>query len=356
MKRIPLLLLALFVASSSSGQEQLRAGQPNASPVTTQVRAGEPVNGFPNWAERVVHEWVNRARVDPQTDMANCGAACVEKACYTATAPLSWDLSLNRAARFHSAEMVKQSYFTHDSRCTVSAGISTMYPAGCDGSATCACAGGVSTCGPNGCTTWNERVGMFGASPAGEIIVSTGDPNDSFYLWLNETAATNACGFSLQNGHRWLILTAEGAFGAGAAGKMVGEFGYGEAPYRIPSGSHYPQQAASVQMWANWFDAKGPKSAAAVVDGACTSMTLKRGTAVNGAWNATVSGVGTGCHRYYYSFIDANGAEVTYPTTGSLAIGSGSQCADWDSSRLAGSCSSSSPATPVAVKRRSAKH
>ncbi|MEO8033463.1 MAG: hypothetical protein ABI837_03455 [Acidobacteriota bacterium] len=355
MKAIP-VVVALLVATSSFAQEQLRVAQPNQPVTTAQFHAGEPVNGFPNWAERVVHEWVNRARVDPQTEMTNCGAACAERACYIATAPLSWNESLNRAARFHSDEMVKQKYFTHDSRCTVTDGVVNLYPAGCDGSAACACAGGVSTCGPTGCTTWNARVGMFGASPAGAIIVATGDPNDSFNLWLNEPAATNACGFTQQNGHRWLILTAQGAFGAGAAGKTVGEFGYGEAPYRIPSGSHYPQQADSVQMWANWYDAKAPRSAAAVIDGKCTSMFLKRGTATNGAWNATATGVGAGCHRYYFSFIDTSGVEVTYPSSGSLGIGSDSSCADWAGSRLNGSCSSSSPASPVSSKRRSVRH
>ena len=44
---------------------------------------GEPVGGFPNWEERVLHEWTNRARVDPQADLAACPAGnCEEKACY----------------------------------------------------------------------------------------------------------------------------------------------------------------------------------------------------------------------------------------------------------------------------------
>ncbi|HEY3056435.1 MAG TPA: hypothetical protein VGK31_10955, partial [Thermoanaerobaculia bacterium] len=40
------------------------------------LRAGESINGFPNWAERVLLEWMNRARVDPQKELAACGAAC----------------------------------------------------------------------------------------------------------------------------------------------------------------------------------------------------------------------------------------------------------------------------------------
>src|SRR5262245_10578364 len=48
---------------------------------------GEPVNGFPNWAERVIHEWINRARVEPQLEMNACGAPCVERNCYGALPP-----------------------------------------------------------------------------------------------------------------------------------------------------------------------------------------------------------------------------------------------------------------------------
>src|SRR5947207_10680049 len=72
---------------------------------------------FPNWSERVILEWINRARVDPQVEMAACGAACSEHACYSAIAPLMWIEQLNRSARFHAAEMAKQQYFGHDSKC-----------------------------------------------------------------------------------------------------------------------------------------------------------------------------------------------------------------------------------------------
>ena len=94
-----------------------------------------------------------------------------------------------------------------------------------------------------------------------------------------------------------------------------------------------------------------PRSAAAIVDGHCVSLSLKRGTPQNGAWSATVSNVGSGCHRYYFSFIDSTGAEVTYPATGSLGIG----CADWDTSRIQASCSGAMP-PPAIGRRRSARH
>lgn len=313
----------------------------------TDLRAGESAGGFPNWAERVVLEWINRARVDPQAELKNCGAACPERSCYTAVPPLLWSEELNRSARFHSDELAKQGYFGHDSRCTVVPSINALYPAGCDGAASCACVGGSDSCATVGCTTWDARVALFGGSPFGEIIAGTSDPNYAFYLWLYEPSSAQLCGIAADNIHRWLILTSQGAVGIGATSDTTGDFGAGGAPYKIPSAAHYPKQAPSVELWANWYDTAAPRSANAVVDGRCISMSLQRGTPRNGAWSATANGVGAGCHRYYFSFVDAAGAEITWPAAGSLGIG----CADWDTSRQQASCSSPGPA-----RRRAAHH
>ena len=298
---------------------------------------GEAVDGFPNWQERVLHQWTNRARVDPQLEMNACGANCVEGACYGIRPPLAWSEALNRAARFHSDAMARQGFFSHTSACTLVSNIDSLYPGSCDGSASCACVGGTRTCSPT-CTDFAARVRLFGAQPSGEIIASPIDPNSAFYLWLYEPGDTTQCQFTSRNGHRWLLLSATGAVGMGVAspsGPSTGDFGSGSAPAKIPSGSHYPRQAASVEAWTNWYDTAGPSSASINVDGVCTPMTLRRGSATNGAWSATLSGVGSGCRRYYFSFRDAGGATVTYPTSGSLAIGSGTGCPDWDSSRPA---------------------
>jgi hypothetical protein len=327
----------------------LLAGEPDV--LAQQLRAGEPVNGFPNWAERVIHEWMNRARVDPQADLAGC-ANCADRACYTAMPPLYWSIALNRSARYHADEQSKQGYFDHNSHCAIVPNIDALYPAGCDGSASCGCIGGISSCATGTCTSWAQRIGLFGGGASGEIIASTSDPDQTFYLWFYEPESAPACGFTGMHGHRYLILASTGSVGVGVSGQSVGDFGGDVVPYRIASGSHYPQQAASVQLWANWYDTNAPRSAAAVVDGRCLSMSLKRGTPKNGAWTATATGVGSGCHRYYFSFIDSTGAEVTYPATGSLGIGNGAACADWDATRLQASC----PSTTSQSRHRSAKH
>lgn len=343
MNRGLLVLLLLISLSARGADVQTLALDP---------RAGEPINGFPTWPERVIHQWMNRARVDPQTDLKGCGATCGETACYTPKPPLYWDHALNRAARFHADEMIQQAFFAHDSTCKIVNGIDALYPAGCNGAASCACTGGVTGC-KNGCTPWNERVGLFNARATGEIIAGASDPHQAFYAWLWEASLSPSCVFTNLNGHRYLILESLGSVGVGVRGnRSVGNFGGGSgAAHPIPSGSHYPQQAASVEAWANWYDAKAPRSASVVVSGKCFPMKLSRGTGTNGAWSATITGVGTGCHRYHFSFVDANGAEVTYPATGTLAIGE--SCPDWSSARVKGSCASTE--APQSSRRRAVR-
>ena len=292
--------------------------------------------GFPNWAERVEHEWMNRARCDPQVEMIKCGAPCSEGACYLPTAPLTWSRELNHAARYHSNELSLQGYFAHDSACTIVANIDTLYPETCNGAATCGCVGGVKACSPT-CTAWSGRVGLFGGGAMGEIIASGTDPDGAIYQWLYEGSSTTTCGYNQANGHRYNILMAGPSIGVGVGvGPSVGDFGSpGEPMSKLPSGSHYPRQAPSVEAWANWYDTAAPMLAMVDVDGSCTAMTMQRGSATNGAWSASVTGVGSGCHRYFFHFKDSAGTVVTYPTTGSLSIGPEGSCADWDSSRPA---------------------
>lgn len=312
---------------------------------------GEAVNGFPNWSERVLLEWMNRARADPQTELAACpGGNCAENinSCYVPQPPRVWNANIAHSARYHSDEMVHNVYFDHWSECTVVPTIATKYlsqPQQCNGSASCGCAehmiSGISQTG----TDPFARMALFsgGVGSAGEIIAEDGQgPDATFYLWLYEPAASNTCTDYSDpnppyhtNGHRWLILTSQ--YGASSSGPGVSgalstvdfDDSTGSSP-KIPSGSHYPQQAASVDAWVSWHASAGPSAHTIDVDGVCSKMTLSRGSPTNGAWHALVSGVGSGCHRYVFAFKDSGGNNVLYPTTGSLAIGNGgAQCPDW---------------------------
>ena len=294
---------------------------------------GEGTNGFPSWEERVLQEWVNRARVDPATALAGC-TQCGEAACYQPMSPLSFALPLNRAARFHSDELVEQGYFDHPSHCPVVSNIDALYPGSCQGQASCACAASGSNTSPG------DRVALFGSKWTGEIIAGAANPDAAFTAWITEESPSTTCEFSQSNGHRWLILKAVGSLGMGVhvggpyGLDATGDFSGVTGSAKVPSGAHSPRQAASVEAWTNWSAAAGPQSAQVDLEGTCQDLTLRRGTATNGAWAATLTGVGTGCHRYYFVFKDSTGAPVTYPTQGSLGIGaSEASCPIWSSAR-----------------------
>ena len=303
---------------------------------------GEAVGGFPNWNERVFLEWLNRARSDPQVEMTGCGSRCGDATCYAPIAPLGVDHSLIQAARFHSENMLKMNYVSHTSACTLVSNIATLYPTSCDAGASCSCVGGVAACSGS-CTDFAARIGLFGGSASGEVITEGNDPDAAFYVALYEnypnTMQPPNCGFDFgtpTNGDRRSMLTNPGVAGAGQTDAVtfaVLDFGFGSDPTpKIPSASHYPRQAASVDAWANWFDTAGPSVHKIDVDGVCSDMTLTRGSQTNGAWHSTVNGVGSGCHRYVFAFKDGSGNEVLYPGNGSLTIGNGSaQCPDWSS-------------------------
>jgi len=310
-------------------------------------------NGFPNWSERVLLEWTNRARSDPQADLTGC-TSCGDKACYSAKPPYVYNPDFNHSARFHSAEASLQTYscLDHYSHCAVVGNIAAIYPATCNGAASCACTGGDdSVCGAT-CpcvagTAPFSRVALFATGAMFEGIASYDDPDMAFYQWLDEAYSGSSCSYDQgssapgsTNGHRYQLIDGEnGGSAANSAGFGVvsgsvtvvddGMLSAAATP-KIPSGSHYPRQAASVDAWANWADAAGPQSALVNVDGECTALHLERGVVTNGAYHVALTTVASGCHRYFFNFKDSTGTVVTFPETGSLGIGPEATCADFD--------------------------
>ena len=333
MVQSPRWLSVVFIFLSSIAAW---AGQDALQPAPD---AAAPVNGFPGWEERVMHQWMNRARVEPAAELAGCGSNCstaeLQASCYTPVAPLMWRHELGVAARFHADSMARQGFFAHDTPCALRADLGSVYPSSCDGSAGCSCGG-------SGSTNPANRVARFGGSYSGEIIAAGYvDAVAAFYGWLHEPVTSSApCAFTNigmgnSNGHRWLILKGSDSIGTGYATGgtwgtyYTGDFGGGGPVSQIPSGAHYPRQASSVEFWANWYGNPGPSAASVVVDSVSRTMTRARGTATNGAWTATVTGLGTGCHRYYFEFLDSGGNPVRHPTSGTFGVGPAATCADW---------------------------
>jgi hypothetical protein len=331
-----LLMVLCAVGCQTSSGDAARVGKSSAA-------VGEPQDGFPNWDERVIHLWTNRARCDPQADLADC-SQCVEKACYTPQPPLKWSYELARAARFHSANQTSCSKMSHDSSCTLVSDIGDIYaPGGCDGSASCACVGGGPPCGcdaPNPCTSTWARIGMFGASGSGENVAGggLGNPTGRFYAWLHENYDhPDNCAFDYgppTNGHRWNILTNNGpALGTGCAGSYcTQDFGGPAAPSsKLYVGVHHPQTGVVFDFRAHWYDPTGgaPQQAMVNVNGSCEVMTLERGVEPDNATYLLQGQSVSGCAHYYFMFKDSGGAWVTYPESGSFGI----NCPeDWDQS------------------------
>jgi len=308
---------------------------------------GEPSNGFPDWNERVVLVWTNRARCDPQADLASC-TACAERACYSPVPPLNWDYNLNRSARFHSANLALGGCgLQHDSPCTLVATISDLYDpfAGCtNGAPSCACVAGTLSCGSVG-TSWSTRISYFGTGAAAENIArGYTDPVNTFYLWLYESDSNPACGWRMSNGHRANILGGSSLLGVGFySSTYTQDFGRGTVPTGIVSGVHYPQSGTNLAFRASWYNAAGPLTARVSIEGACYPLALERGSATNGTYLATVNPVPGGCSRYVFHFTDANGIDVFYPSTGSFTINCSGNTSDYDPTRPApcGACTPS---------------
>lgn len=296
---------------------------------------GEAVAGFPNWTERVMLEWTNRARSDPQADLAGCSAAaCPDKSCYSQVAARSTDPNLLHSARFHAAHQSINGYTDYFSHCVLNGDVGSTYPQTCDGSASCSCSGGTITSDSSFWTNAFNRMTLFGATGDGETNApGLTDPNDTFYAMLYNPGGTASCpSFS----YRSIMLNSDSNAGAGFVdagldSHVVMDFGYGGPGIpKIPSAAHYPRQAATIDAWANWYDSAGPSVAKLDLDGACSDMTLDRGSQTNGAWHSAITTAGSGCHHYVFAFKDSGGAEVLYPTTGALTIGDGSAlCPDF---------------------------
>jgi uncharacterized protein YkwD len=328
-------LLCLLLVPAALGQ-----------PLKTETNYGEANGTFPSWQERAMAQLTNRARVEPAAELAACPAGqCPEAACYAAVPPVLWNYDLNQAARFHSASMARFPFFAHDTPCVLFSDMNTRFPGSSDGSF-------ASSCSSSGTTSPQSRIGLFGVGMTGEnIAAGYSTPHGTFYQWLHEPSTTSACGFTYQNGHRYLILNGGPALGVGHAqvpGSPYGSYwtqdygGSGPVP-KIPSGSHWTatnrfRDASAgdnnVEFWANWYDVAGgaPTSATVVLDNVPRTMTRGRGTVANGAYSATVSGVSTACHTYYFSFVDSSLNTVRYPTIGVLGFGAG--CPDYQGGEI----------------------
>ncbi|MEA2700569.1 MAG: hypothetical protein QOI66_4840 [Myxococcales bacterium] len=258
-----------------------------------QSSLGQPVGDYPNYDERVALYATNRARVDPTAEGWPA---------YPAQPPMQWQVDLNRSARAHSLDMRDTPCFQHNS---------------CDG------------------TDAFVRVKTFYTGPwtsLGENISAGQSVSDGFiavHNWLYEIGATPG-----ETGHRDNIFSAKFTLvgngfvpgGTKFQNYWTQDFvGTTVTRPRMGDGIHFPSAPAAagapVTFGTTYFDAGGaaPSRVAVVVDGTCSALTLARGTAARGAYEAKLS-LGAGCYSYFFLATTAS-TTATYPDVGALQVG-----------------------------------
>src|SRR5581483_6362661 len=126
----------------------------------------------------------------------------------------------------------------------------------------------------------------------------------------------------------------EGVAGACWPTFDVGDFGFEmPAPQKLAGAAPKPigGGAGPYRIYATWADPAlgAPSTIAAVIDGACTTMTKELGSpTLNATYFADVN-LDAGCHAVYVLGRDASGARVTFPSTTAFTINvGGGACAD----------------------------
>ncbi len=277
-----------------------------------QAELGEPVGEFPSLTERQVLYLTNRARVEP--DAFNPADP------YDPTPPLRWDYLLTKAARFHAGHINEANCWCadHSSCCA-------LEEAGDD----IACGGPTTGCGA---MSASDRVALWTPNYSGEnMAMGQMTPQAAIDGWINSP------------GH-WQNInsSAHSLLGAGNEGTAwVQDFGRGGgSPPVIGDGIHLSNgQSTTFGITYHQPTSNGPQTALVIVNGECHDLTLTYGTAQSGAFE-TSKALGPGCHRYYFYFTDGNGNDLTYPSTGSLGVGT-DDCALYLEERPADTCSPS---------------
>ena len=82
-----------------------------------QAGYGDPVSGVPNYAERSMHVWTNRVRIDPShyATEYDCAFGAFRSSEQTSKRPLKWNDDLGLVARSHSEDMSTHDTLSHTS-------------------------------------------------------------------------------------------------------------------------------------------------------------------------------------------------------------------------------------------------
>jgi uncharacterized protein YkwD len=292
---------------------------------------GVPVDGYPNYQERLQLVAINRARSDPNNVAAGTSNACSDPR--AAVPPMVYDHDLGQAARFHCLHStMNDGGLSHASYCTLR---SDLEASGCTGAASCSCEAGTecwSCTTVGGCGTGpSGRMNLFGftGSTGGETgAAGYSDSWSAVRGWVTED-----CNSSTQ-GHRYAVTSPSRnvvGTGYGSGGSCWSRFYFadygsisGLTIPRIASGIHRPQTggiSTNFTFYGNYHDPIGdPTSIYVVIDGDCRPMSIELGLSSDSVTYEYTTTLASGCREYYYLTYDSQGVRAVYPETGSFQV------------------------------------
>ena len=310
--------------------------------VAVEPLVGVPVDGYPNYQERLMLVAINRARSAPNVSGKTSSTCSTAR---TAQLPLMYNHDASRAARFHGANtFLSGGSLSHSSYCNLRSNVGTTYGSTCDGNKSCACVAGTDdfSCvisGGHG-TDFAARAALFGFDPSSssEVLAAGHDSGwDAVWEWMKECPNND--------GHRLALTSAtynqigvgyHGGTSCGYSRFYGGELGNdGPARYALPAGAHRPQTGTSFDFYVNYYNSAGaPQAVKLVVDGVCKAMTLELGAASNGTYKTSKT-VTSACHEYWFLAYTASGARRVYPEKGAWGVGT---CTAYKTNAMQASC------------------
>jgi hypothetical protein len=272
---------------------------------------GDAVEGVPTHAERELHVWTNAIRAEPELfaedyELAGCRFEDFEPEEQESHRPMAWSSSLNKAARFHSDDMARNSFVDHT---------------GSDG------------------VHFAERVARYYPSTAVGENVAGG---------YSSPYQVIASGWMCSPGHRSNIMTSWWTeFGAGVSGAYYTQnFGGLGRPSRVLNmGVHLPAEpiGGDVTFLVDVSAEVKPDDVVVVLNGVAHDMKTSIGRARLGVRMAKVP-VETGCHVYWFEAV-VEGQTHRFPEDGAYGYG---LCAfDDEAAGWMGAKSLAGPDSPV---------
>lgn len=254
--------------------------------------------GRPSWAERDMHLWTNAVRVDPEAfrseyEGGGCSFDSFLEPEKVKLPPLSYDSTLNEAARFHSTDMNDNNHFAHESS---------------DG------------------TPFGERISRFYDSGFAGENIAVGYP---------DTYNVVTSGWMCSDGHRAnIMLDGYTELGTGVVGSYYTQnFGGGgqDTTGAVYMAVHEPASAThDATFLADWSAPEAPARLQVVIDGEPYDMELAYGDEDQGVYEIDAAPEDKDCHQYYISWAENDGTEGVFPEEGSYTYGPSCDTAyDW---------------------------